>query len=76
MNPRELITPWHHGFENVSENTKVYFVGNTIGSLTHQCPARRVPRVITLEMYQPTHVAKQACYCAGCDTLFIGDDSG
>ena len=72
-NARELVTPWHEGWGIVSDKTKVYVIPASIQKLVHKCPSSDVQ--ITLVMYKPTHNTHHACYCADCDTLFVGDDA-
>lgn len=79
MNPKDLLTPWHEGFDDVSEKTKVIFLGNSILKLTHCCflktsTGNPYPKSVELKLHAPTHAARSAAYCKLCDTLYVGDE--
>lgn len=74
---RELLTHRHSFFLNVDAKTVVYYVGEGVTSLTHQCEPRSgrihpAPEKITME--QPAHVAKPAGLCKGCNRLYVAED--
>lgn len=75
--PRDYITNYHSYGKQVTDATKIFFVGPEMTFIGHECAkstkikvglSRTIGR---LDMYQATHNTPPSCYCAGCDSLYV-----
>ena len=77
VDARKLLTTRHSFFLNVDAKTTVYYVGEGVIQIVHECSPRAgrihpAPEKIVLE--QPAHVAKPAGLCKGCNRLYVAED--
>lgn len=68
------MTVWNPGHDKVTpENTTVVYLGKAQTGVLHRCEAGDRGEVM-LKLYQATHASKPVIWCAGCDTLFVGEN--
>ncbi len=67
------LSRWHPGYGSVKADTKVYFVGESLIGIVHNCPNRK-NRQIRVDLYQPTHDSTPAAFCEKCNCLWLGKD--